>query len=149
MLVRPGSGRLFGGSESQVRRPMMTGCPVVTDLKCSKSSRRCKRHGIAPANDPSAGLRPDHTDLGCGHELLSARLHSSPLLTILDLFELFVFESPVDLNRHFPAGACFDALKLRVGAVQAHHMCAEVAVGIAGDTCHPTFQGSRISPRQS
>ena len=47
MLRRPGSGRKRSGSESQVRRPITTACPVVSSLKCAMSSGI--RHGIAPS----------------------------------------------------------------------------------------------------
>ena len=42
ILVLPGNGR---PSESQVLRPMMMGCPKVSDLKRLRSSGR--RHGSA------------------------------------------------------------------------------------------------------
>ena len=43
MFSRPGSGL---PSDSQVRRPMITGWPSVSFLKCRRSSGRC--HGSLP-----------------------------------------------------------------------------------------------------
>jgi len=44
MLVRPGSGRF--GSDSQVREPITTGCPIVNSRNRAKSSGICQ--GMPP-----------------------------------------------------------------------------------------------------
>lgn len=55
-IRRPGSGRL--GRDSQVARPIMTGCPTVSCLKCLRSSGIC--HGISPPK-PISPPRPAAT----------------------------------------------------------------------------------------
>ncbi len=47
MFVRPGRGRYLSGKDSQVLRPMITGWPVVSRVKCFMSSGR--RHGMPPS----------------------------------------------------------------------------------------------------
>src|SRR5207244_572263 len=47
MFRRPTSGRNRCGNESQVLRPITTGWPIVTALKCAMSSGSC--HGIVPS----------------------------------------------------------------------------------------------------
>lgn len=66
ILRRPGRGRR--GRESQVARPMMTGCPRVSCLKWRRSSERCQ--GMSPRK-PISRFAPIATIAkasGCGAE---------------------------------------------------------------------------------
>ena len=57
----PAADGTAGGSDSHVLRPMITGAPSVTSLKCARSSGTC--HGMPPcAADHAAGLGPDQPD---------------------------------------------------------------------------------------
>ena len=69
ILVRSGNGRKRGGKDSQVRRPMMTGLPMVTVLKCARSSGA--RQGMVPSRpiipaSVCAQIAPRHGRAGEG-----------------------------------------------------------------------------------
>lgn len=61
-------GRKRGGNESQVLRPMMTGQPCVSRLKCARSSGKCQGDGVVLADHAVGGTRVNQADAGCfGH----------------------------------------------------------------------------------
>src|SRR5690606_9222287 len=54
ILVRPGRGRKRAGRESQVLRPMTTGCPQVSSLKRRRSAGRCRGRALPAPCTPWA-----------------------------------------------------------------------------------------------
>ncbi len=73
-IFSPGSGRTEPGSDSQVRRPITTVCPIVSSLKRARSSG--SRQGIAAvaADDTRGRLRPDQANRHNGDRRFDRRV---------------------------------------------------------------------------